>query len=176
MGRGSGHETGSGPSGILRGDSLNPESVYAKPVSRQPDPEHEGVSIDTYRYQGQTCELRSGALPFDLETGRIFEDHEVFTPSGAWIGADRPVPHRRMTNGALTELGPEVVGQLFERYENGDFGDPEDGGEIGFAFYRVNGHAVYLVDEATRSLEGEPPLRDPKTSPGPQTVLLSSEY
>lgn len=174
MGRGLGEGEDLGGAASRRStDSLDVGGDYARPVARRPDPEFKGVSIDTYRYDDEIVELRSGAAPFDLETGRVFEEHEVYA-GAAWIGADRPVPHRRMTNGALIELGPKQAKKLFERYDAGDYG--EDGGEVGFALYRVDGKAVYLIDDATRSAEGEPPLRDPETSPGPQTVLLSSEY
>lgn len=178
MGRGRGEGQDYGGPGIRRNpDSLDPGGVYAKAIRRLPDPEFEGVSVDTYSHGGQVAELRSSPLPYDLETGRIFDDHDVFNDAGAWIGADRPVPHRRMTNGALAGLGPEMVKSLFDRYAAGDYGHPEDGGEVGFALYRVGGgETAYLIDDATRSLEGEPPLRDPETSPGPQTVLLSHEY
>ena len=174
-GVGRGARSRPGP-GDKRRSSLNPEGTYARPVRRRRAREYEpglGITWDRYEYRGQSFELLSGPPPFDLQTGRIFEDHEVYNESGAWIGADRPVPHRRLTNGALAALSGAEIQSLFERYREGDYGE----GECGFAVYEsLRGERLYLVDEATRSLEGEPPLRDPRTSPGPQTLLLASEY
>jgi len=163
-------------SGVERRSSFNPESAFARPISRERAKEFEpglGIAWDHYEHRGSSFKLLSGPPPFDLETGRLFEDHGVFSESGAWIGADRPVPHRRITNGVLEALSGAEIESIFERYQNGDYGE----GECGFAVYESRaGHQLFLIDDATRSLEGEPPLRDPDTSPGPQTLMLSREY
>ena len=99
--------------------------------------------------------------------------HDVFTADGAWIGADRPHPHLRFTNAAIAELSAEEAREIITLYRAGRYGD----GEAGFASYNLaSGESVWLVDDAVRSAEGEPPMRDPATSPGPLTVLLRSDY
>jgi hypothetical protein len=176
MGRGaSGADGGQTAAPAPRRSSLNWDEPYAKALGRRRHPEHGdvGASIDTYWREGVSFELASGAAPFDLYTGRVFDEHQVFHPQGEfWIGADRPVPNRRLTNSALEALTPEQITDVFVRYSNGDYGS----GEAGFAVYELGEVKVYLVDDATRTLEGEPPGRDPATSPGPQTLMLPSDY
>lgn len=165
-----------GPDGSQQRSSLNPLSPYAKPLARKRASEFPpglGIAWERYEHRRSSFELLSGPCPFDLETGRVFEDHDVHNEQGAWIGADRPVPHRRLTNGVLANLSGAEIKSLFDRYAEGDYGE----GECGFAVYESRaGERLYLIDDATRSPEGEPALRDPKTTPGPQTLMLSEEY
>lgn len=100
--------------------------------------------------------------------------HNVYDKHGNYIGADREpgdAPCRIVTRGAGA-IGGKNVCELFGRYDLGDYGE----GEAGFAVYKHEGETLYLIDDAVRSPEGEPPTRDPSTSHGPQTLLKASEY
>jgi hypothetical protein len=97
------------------------------------------------------------------------DDH--FDRHGRWIGPDWERPYRVVTPGAAA-LGAAALETLYIRYDAADYG----AGEVGFAAYVWEGQQVWLIDDATRSPEGEPPARDPRTSPGPQTLLLPDEY
>jgi len=97
------------------------------------------------------------------------DDH--FDADGRWIGPNWDTPYRVVTPGAAA-LGAAALETLYTRYDAGDYGN----GEVGFAAYEWAGQQVWIIDDATRSPEGEPPARDPSTSPGPQTLLLPDEY
>ena len=176
MGRGRGQDQRATRGGDGRRSSLNADSPYARPLTRRRSHEHPegfGIAYEVYEHAGRTFELLSASPPFELGTERVFEDHDVYTEGGAWIGADRPVPHRRLTNSALAALEGAEITDLFARYAGADYGE----GECGFAAYETRGgERVWLVDDATRSLEGDEPLRDPASSPGPQTLMLPSDY
>jgi hypothetical protein len=149
-------------------------SPFSDPVILRSS-ERRGVFIGIWKVGDETAEIPTAGTPFDMEA----PDYAIFGPHGRWIGPDKPAPYRVITNGALFELGPVACAELFRRYDAGDYG--EECGEVGFAVYEVGrGEAgnqrVYLIDDAVRTPEGEPPARDPKTSPGPQTLLLPEEY
>ena len=108
--------------------------------------------------------------------------HDVFTDDGAWIGADSSHPHLRFTPTAAAALSARQAERVIAAYEGGDYGE----GEAGFAVYKFPSDeggglvreqvSVWLIDDAVRSPEGDPPLRDPVTSPGPLTVLTPEDY
>jgi hypothetical protein len=119
--------------------------------------------------------MASGPHPFYRENKR----HYVYDKTGRWIGDDlkaNETPCRLVTVAADNLLsGREIIG-VFRRYATADYG----GGEAGFATYEIprpdDPITVWLIDDAVRTPEGEPPARDPKTSPGPLTLLLPSDY
>lgn len=97
--------------------------------------------------------------------------HNKFDEWGNWIGADTPHPHIRFTEGACATLQAAQAVAIVRLYRAGEYGT----GEAGFAIYGEGDSRVWVVDDAVRSPEGQPPTRDPKTSPGPLTVLLPEE-
>jgi hypothetical protein len=128
--------------------------------------------------------LPTGLHPFD-DLGdntpeEFFVRHRKFNSYGAWIGDDLgpdDTPYRAVTAGVVSQLTGQQIVSLFKQYKNADYGT----GEAGFAAYNVldnegNHIDVWLIDDASRSPEGEPPARNPQLSPGPQTMLLPEEY
>jgi hypothetical protein len=86
-------------------------------------------------------------------------------------GRQRRAPSRVVTSG-VAAFGPAMVDEAFRRYDAQDYGE----GEAGFAVYELAGTTVWLIDDAVRTSAGQPPEQDVSTSPGPQTLLLPSEY
>lgn len=113
--------------------------------------------------------LATGPWPHDDPRQNKFDDH------GRWIGRDLSPgenPCRVITNTTESQLtGRQIVG-LFDRYNNRDYGS----GEPGFAVYSVDDNEYWLIDDAVRTPQGEPPARDPHSSPGPQTLLTPNDY
>ena len=107
------------------------------------------------------------------------ERHNIYD-GARWIGDNlqrNESPYRLIGDRALDTVGAKECANLFKRYTLGDYGK----GEAGFAAYEVTDESgdptqVWIIDDAVRSPEGEPPARDPQTSPGPQTMLLPEEY
>jgi hypothetical protein len=83
----------------------------------------------------------------------------------------RGAPTRVVTSG-VAALGPAMVAEAFRRYDAQDYGE----GEAGFAVYELAGATIWLIDDAVRTSPGAPPGRDVNPSPGPQTLLVPSEY
>jgi hypothetical protein len=111
--------------------------------------------------------VRTGEAPEQENPG-----DDEFDRCGRWIGRDQAAPFRLITVGAACYPARHVEG-CFARYDCGDFGS----GEAGFAVYHLSRYEpLWLIDDAVRSPEGEPPCRDPATSPGPQTLMTPSEY
>lgn len=125
--------------------------------------------------------LPTGVHPF-YGNSETKKRHNVYDKHGRWIGDDlrsNELPHRVVTSGARAALKGAEILDLFRRYELGDY----DMGEAGFAVYGLpydnptGGQAhAWIIDDAVRTPEGEPPARNPFLSPGPQTLLLPSEY
>lgn len=86
-------------------------------------------------------------------------------------GPQRRAPSRVVTSG-VAAFGRAIVEEAFRRYDAADYGE----GEAGFAVYALAEATVWLIDDAVRTSVGEAPEGDVSTSPGPQTLLLPSEY
>jgi hypothetical protein len=113
--------------------------------------------------------VRSSATPPRMSHGNDGDDS--YDRHGRWVGPNSAAPFRLITPG-VAALGRVAVEVAFRLYDEGNYGT----GEPGFATYQLAGASVWLVDEAVRTPQGEPPARDVSTSPGPQTLLLPSEY
>jgi hypothetical protein len=179
MGRGGRESPGPDDAAPVRQkNSLDDADIYALPVAStlSADGTH---MIDHYRLLSGEFKLASSEEPFDTAHMQPTLGQDKFDQHGRWIGEDRPIPHRRFTTSVGHTIPAKTIRDLFYRYDNGDYGTDE--GEVGFAVYHedTNAHTsetLYLVDDAVRTPEGEPPARDPRTSPGPQTLMLSSDY
>lgn len=110
-------------------------------------------------------------------------DHNHFDEHGRWIGRDlqhHETPCRLITATIPAYLTGTHICEYFRRYRTSDYGD----GEPGFAVYalpddlehRPSDDQVWLIDDAVRTPEGEPPARNVHMSPGPQTLLFPSDY
>lgn len=123
--------------------------------------------------------LSTGPHPFYGDSA-FRKRHNIYDKHGRWIGDDlrsTEDPHRVITSGVEHALYGESIINCYRKYQLGDYGR----GEAGFASYLVwdkegDPITVWLIDDAVRSPEGEPPARDANTSPGPQTLLLPEEY
>jgi len=123
--------------------------------------------------------LHTGPHPFygDRE---FVKRHNRYDKHGRWVGDDlrgNEDPHRVITDRVKSELHGESIVNCFRKYQLSEYGR----GEAGFATYLVwnkEGEpvTVWLIDDAARSPEGEPPARPAETSPGPQTLLFPEEY
>lgn len=117
-------------------------------------------------------QLPTGPHPF---FGYNKELHNNWDAFGRWIGHDltsQEEPYRSISSGVSHTLTGKQITDTYVKYRTQDYGT----GEAGFAVYQVDGHEVWLIDDAVRTPEGEQPARDPLTSPGPQTMLLPHEY
>lgn len=143
----------------------NPTQPEASPAAAAPS-----VAVALIPCSDGYARVLSSTMPPPMDGPELLPEH--FDSHGRWVGPDWPAPYRRVTPGAAAQ-GRGLVESAFARYRAGDYGE----GEVGFAVYETaDGEHLYLVDDAVRSPEGEPPAREPATSPGPQTLLLSSEY
>jgi hypothetical protein len=125
--------------------------------------------------------LTSGPHPFYHP--EYSQDPAEFDQHGRWIGLDTTNPCRLITSNVARVLAGEQIAELFKMFQHYNYGT----GEAGFASYLVpvtkslqpfygKDVKVWLIDDAVRSPEGEPPARDPHLSPGPQTLLFPEEY
>ena len=90
----------------------------------------------------------------------------------AWtngLGLDVP---RFASLGVVHGLSAEQIAEVFARYVAEDWG----AGECGFAVYEVSGERLWLIDDSTRTPEGEPAGMEAGAALGPQTLILPSEY
>lgn len=146
-----------------------PEGIYATP--EEVDETAQGTSATWEFGDGQRATFAT--CPAPLTGTRPVRGHDVFDEHGNWLGADAPAPHLRFTEAARRQLDAAEAKALMDAYASGDYGS----GEAGFAVYPLSdGQFVWLIDDAVRSPEGEPPLREASTSPGPLTVLTPDDY
>ena len=150
--------------------------------------------VDVRRDEGGTihfedkAQVQTGPHPFYSKNKKR---HNLYDQYGRWIGDDLAFdeePYRTVSDGIILLLSGIVISDIFRRYSLQDYGS----GEAGFASYQIpcdtsiepccvnadtpKGHIVWLIDDAVRTPEGEPPAREPTHSPGPQHLLLPHEY
>lgn len=126
--------------------------------------------------------LPTGKHPFATDDLAFRKRHNQFDKWGRWVGDDLDAdedPCRCITRTVADRLQGQEIIDLFIRYERGDYGT----GEAGFAVYTLpydnpygGAQEAWIIDDAVRSPEGEPPARPANLSPGPQTLMFPEDY
>lgn len=134
---------------------------------------HRESGLIAYWRFADDVEQSFATTPAPIVNMEAIPGQAVFDARGNWIGGDVGHPHLRFAHGAIAVLTAGDAQRLVNAYASADYGK----GEAGFASYELaNGERIWIVDDAVRTPEGEPPLREPATSPGPLTVMTPSDY